>query len=150
MRLPISGLVVFAFAVSAALTPASADSPPPGSYQSTCTNVKAQKLLGGSGKSLTASCQKRDGKSIDAALALPCAGDIENKNGKLVCKPGPNPFAPPPGSYQQSCKNASMAGPILRASCKASDGGRVDTTINTLDCRGLDIAVKPNGKLKCK
>jgi hypothetical protein len=42
------------------------------------------------------------------------------------------------------------AGPILRASCKASDGSRVDTTINTLDCRGGDISVKPNGKLTCK
>ncbi|MGB6907102.1 MAG: hypothetical protein WBE04_08310, partial [Methyloceanibacter sp.] len=63
MRLPISGLVVFAFAVSAALTPATADSPPPGSYQGTCTNVQVKKLLGGSGKGLYASCQKRDGKS---------------------------------------------------------------------------------------
>jgi hypothetical protein len=24
------------------------------------------------------------------------------------------------------------------------------TTINTLDCRGRDISVKPNGKLACK
>ena len=63
---------------------------------------------------------------------------------------GPNPFAPPPGSYMAQCKNADMAGPILRASCKASDGSRVDTTINTLDCRGRDISVKPNGKLTCK
>jgi hypothetical protein len=48
------------------------------------------------------------------------------------------------------CKNADMAGPILRASCKASDGSRVNTTNNTLDCRGRDISVKPNGKLTCK
>jgi len=41
--------------------------------------VQVKKLLGGSGKGLYASCQKRDGKSIDAGLALPCAGDIENK-----------------------------------------------------------------------
>jgi hypothetical protein len=26
----------------------------------------------------------------------------------------------------------------------------LDTTINTLDCRGRDIGVKPNGKLTCK
>jgi len=83
-------------------------------------------------------------------LTLPCGGDIRNENGSLVCKSGPNPFAPPPGSYMAQCKNADMAGPILRASCKASDGSRVDTTINTLDCRGRDISVKPNGKLTCK
>src|SRR5215475_6060412 len=46
------------------------------------------------------------------------------------------------GSYMTQCKNANMAGPILRASCKASDGSRVDTTINMLDCRGRDIGVK--------
>ena len=63
---------------------------------------------------------------------------------------GPDPFAPPPGSYMAQCKNADMAGPILRALCKASDGSRVDTTINTLDCRGRDISVKPNSKLTCK
>ena len=57
------------------------------------------------------------------------------------------PVAPPPGRYMGQCKNADMAGPILRALCKASDGSRVDTTINTLDCRGRDISVKPNGKL---
>lgn len=148
MRLQALGLVLVA--VSAVLTPAAAESPPPGSYQSTCTNVKVQKLLGGPGKNLTASCQKRDGKSIDALLALPCAGDIENKNGKLVCKPGPNPFAPPPGSYRKHCKDVSMAGPILRAACKTSEGFRVNTSINTLECRGRDIKVKKDGQLKCK
>jgi hypothetical protein len=141
-------VVLFAVALSAAL-PAAAEGPP-GSYQGTCSNIKVQRLLGGSGKTLTASCVKRSGKPVDAALALPCSGDIANDNGKLVCKSGPNPFAPPPGSYMAQCKNANMAGPILRASCKASDGTRVDTTINTLDCRGHDIWVKPSGKLSCK
>jgi hypothetical protein len=148
MQLRIAGYLLFALAASAAL-PAAAEGPP-GSYQGTCTNVHVQKLLGGPGKNLTASCQKLNGKSVDAVLALPCDGDIANKNGKLVCTSHPNPFAPPPGTYVQSCKNASMAGPILRASCKAIDGSRIDTTINTLDCRGRDIGVKPNGKLTCK
>lgn len=112
--------------------------------------MQVQKLLGGPGKNLTASCQKQNGKSVDVVLALPCDGDIANKNGKLVCAFHPNPFAPPPGSYMQSCKNASMAGPVLRASCKAIDGSPIDTTINTLDGRGPDIGVKPNGKLTCK
>jgi CVNH domain len=149
MRLGYLSSMLFALAVSIAF-PAAAESPPPGSYQGTCTDAKVQKLLGGPGKNLTATCQKKSGKPVDAVLALPCAGDIANDNGRLVCKPGPNPFAPPPGSYLAQCKNANMAGPILRASCKANDGSRVDTTINTLDCRGRDIGVKPNGKLTCK
>jgi len=122
----------------------------PAAIRAPTPNIKVQKLLGGPGKNLTATCQKKSGKPVDAALALPCGGDIRNENGSLVCKSGPNPFAPPPGSYMAQCKNADMAGPILRASCKASDGSRVNTTINTLDCRGRDISVKPNGKLTCK
>ena len=53
MRLGSLSLVLFAVAVLVAL-PASAESPPPGSYQGTCTNIKVQKLLGGPGKNLTA------------------------------------------------------------------------------------------------
>ena len=142
MRLWSLSSILFAVAATIAL-PAAAESPPPGSYQGTCTNIKV-----GPGKNLTATCQKKSGKPVDAVLTLPCGGDIRNENGSLVCKSGPNPFAPPPGSYM--AKNADMAGPILRASCKASDGSRVDTTINTLDCRGRDISVKQNGKLTCK
>ena len=115
MRLWSLSSILFAVAVSIAL-PAAAESPPPGSYQGTCTNIKVQKLLGGPGKNLTATCQKKSGKPVDAVLALPCGGDIRNENGSLVCKSGPNPFAPPPGSYMAQCKNADMAGPILRAS----------------------------------
>ncbi|HUC03429.1 MAG TPA: CVNH domain-containing protein [Methyloceanibacter sp.] len=122
----------------------------PAAIRAPAPNIKVQKLLGGPGKNLTATCQKKSGKPVDAVLTLPCGGDIRNENGSLVCKSGPNPFAPPPGSYMAQCKNADMAGPILQASCKASDGSRVDTTINTLDCRGRDISVKPNGKLTCK
>jgi hypothetical protein len=84
-------------------------------------------------------------------LPLPCAGDIMNKNGDLVCKANrPNPYAPPPGSYVQSCKNATMAGPILSAACKDQTGNRVNTSINVLDCKGGDIAVNKNGKLVCR
>lgn len=69
MQLRIGGYLLFALAVSAAL-PAAAEGPP-GSYQGTCTNVHVQKLLGGPGKNLTASCQKQNGKSVDAVLVLP-------------------------------------------------------------------------------
>ena len=43
MRLGCLSSILFAVAVSIAL-PASAESPPPGSYQGTCTNIKVQKL----------------------------------------------------------------------------------------------------------
>lgn len=49
-------------------------------------------------------------RQVDALLAPPCNGDIANKNGKLVCKPGPNPFTAPPGSSMQKGKEVSIAG----------------------------------------
>ena len=121
MRLGCLSSILFAVAVSVAL-PASAESPPPGSYQGTCTNIKVQKLLGGPGKNLTATCQKKSGKPVDAVLALPCGGDIRNENGNLVCKSGPNPFAPPPGSYMAQCKNADMAGPTCGPHARRATG----------------------------
>ncbi len=131
--------------------PALAESPPPGSYQNSCVNPQVQKLLGGAAKNLIASCQKQNGKYVPAILPLPCAGDIMNKNGELVCKANkPNPYTPPPGSYMQSCKNAEMMGPILKAYCKDQNGNRVETTINVLDCKGRDISVNKNGKLVCR
>jgi CVNH domain-containing protein len=131
--------------------PALAEAPPPGSYQNSCVNALVQKLPGGPGKNLMASCQKQNGKYVGAMLPLPCVGDIMNKNGELVCKSGrPNPFAPPAGSYTQSCKNAMMMGPILKASCKDQSGNRVETSLNTLECKGRDISVNKNGKLVCR
>jgi hypothetical protein len=112
--------------------------------------VVVQKLPGGA-KGLMASCQKQNGKYVTAMVALPCAGDILNKNGELVCKPGhANPYTPPAGSYTASCKNAEMMGPILAAACSDQNGKRVKTSINTLDCKGRDIAVNKNGKLVCR
>jgi len=144
-----------AFAITALLMtnvawPAAAAEIPPGGYQNSCTNIQVQKLLGGSGRNLTASCQKKSGKYVDAILPLPCAGDIQNRNGKLICVPGDNPFGPPDGSYQTMCKNVSMAGPILRGRCRSAMSNiYVTTSINTLDCRGADIRVKPTGELAC-
>jgi hypothetical protein len=71
----------------------------PAAIRTPAPNIKVQKLLGGPGKNLTATCQKKSGKPVDAVLTLPCGGDIRNENGSLVCKSGPNPFAPPPGTY---------------------------------------------------
>lgn len=142
-------LLVAAFLMAGLVTVGVAATIPPGSYQGTCTNIQVQKLIGGPGQNLSASCQRKNGNYVDANLALPCTGDIENRNGKLACVAGDNPFAPPSGSYQTSCRNANMAGPILRATCQAPGGMPAETTINTLNCRGSDIRVNGKGKLTC-
>ena len=145
MRPWIAGLVLAAFVVA----PVAGQDAPPGSYQGTCSDIVVQKLLGGPGQNLQAQCEKHDGTPVEANLALPCEGDIRNENGVLVCHPGPNPFAPPPGSYQAKCRNTNTAGPILRGECMASDGSYVETAINVLDCKGADIDVNAEGQLAC-
>jgi hypothetical protein len=148
MQNRFAALSVLAGALLSA-APAHAEAPPPGSYQNSCVNAQVQKL--GPVRTLTASCQKQNGKSVTTVMPLPCAGDIMNKNGELVCKSGhANPYTPPAGSYTLSCKNAEMMGPILAAACSDQSGKRVKTSINTLDCKGRDIAVNKNGKLVCR
>jgi len=124
--------------------------PPPGSYQNSCVQVIVQPLLGGSGRTLEARCPDRNGRYVDAALGLPCRGDIQNRNGALQCVPGPNPFALPAGNYQAKCRNINLAGPILAASCSTIVGAVwVETSINTLNCKSRDIRVNARGKLVC-
>lgn len=144
MRAWMGGLVLATFMI-----PAGTQDAPPGSYQGTCSDIVVQNLLGGDGQNLAAQCQKHDGTPVEANLALPCDGDIRNEDGRLVCHPGPNPFAPPPGSYQARCRDTNTAGPILRGECMASDGAYVATTINVLDCKGADIGVSDAGQLTC-
>jgi hypothetical protein len=145
IRAWLAGVALAAFAI----VPVGAQDAPPGSYQGTCTDIAVQNLLGGDGQNLQAQCQKHDGTPVEANLALPCDGDIRNENGVLVCHPGPNPFAPPPGPYQSKCQNANTAGPILRGMCMASDGSYVETAINVLECHGAPIDVGSDGKLTC-
>jgi hypothetical protein len=54
----------------------------------------------------------------------------------------------PPGSYQNSCTNATMSGGVLSASCPGN-GTRYNSSINAGACRGGDIA-NINGRLQCR
>jgi hypothetical protein len=54
---------------------------------------------------------------------------------------------PPPGSYQQQCRNISMDGMYLHAWCRGSRGSG-ESTLNVRSC-GTDIGVDPDGGLIC-
>ena len=127
---------------------------PPGSYKDTCTNEVV------TGNTLKAKCKTMAGTMLDASLTLPCAGMVDNINGKLVCKPGPpgppKPTFPKPpatgaalpaGSYQQTCSDGKVAGTTLTAKCKTMAGGLVDSSL-ALPCNGA--IENNNGKLTCK
>jgi hypothetical protein len=148
---PAAAAAVLACAVAVTAPSAAAPlDPPPGSYQNTCVQIIVQPLLGGSGKTLQARCPNRHGRYVDATLALPCRGDIQNRNGALQCVRGADPFAPPPGSYQARCRDVRLAGPILSARCTTLVGAvTVETSIDTLGCRGRDIRVNALGRLAC-
>ncbi len=56
--------------------------------------------------------------------------------------------APPPGSYQQSCREIRMHGPTLTAVCRRANGrGEQVTALNIASCVG-DIG-NNNGHLQC-
>jgi hypothetical protein len=59
-------------------------------------------------------------------------------------------YSLPPGSYQQSCTNAQMNGSTLSASCTATNGQYINSSIDVRRCqsRGSDIANR-NGYLSC-
>jgi hypothetical protein len=130
------------------LQPASAaQNPPFGSYLLSCRNVQVQSLLGG-GTNIVASCRTNDGRYVQSTLPNTCTGDIANINGQLTCTAsGPN-NTPPSGSYQQSCNNIYMTGPILNANCLRRNGQVSQTTLNVLNCKGGDIS-NQDGQLTC-
>lgn len=149
------GLLTALAAASASLlfagaAQAQSQSIPSGSYRSSCADIRAQSV-GGGGRLLTARCQTSSGGWRNTSLRYEnCRGDIANNNGNLTCSQsgGGGWDRPPNGSYQQSCRNATMRGSTLSAQCQDSRGGWQSSSINVNDCRNRDIA-NINGRLSC-
>jgi hypothetical protein len=89
-----AALLLSFFLSAAAITPASAKqpvrsdtSPPKGSYQKTCKNIRLER----DGRVLSALCRKWIGGDHymweETSLWLPCNKDIENRDGLLFCGP---------------------------------------------------------------
>ena len=85
---------------------------------------------------------------LQSTLPNTCTGDIANINGQLTCSAGGPSNTPPSGSYQQSCNNIYMTGPILNANCLRRNGQISQTTLNVLNCKGGDIS-NQDGQLTC-
>jgi hypothetical protein len=80
-------------------------SPPPGSYQQSCREIRMQ------GTTLTAVCQRAKGRGnqLTALNVARCVGDIGNNDGQLQCTGG-QPAAPPPVPPRQGAA-PSYGGP---------------------------------------
>jgi hypothetical protein len=151
---------------------ASAGGMPAGSWQRSCRGPHVSESV------LTANCQRRDGAYRYSALDLSSCegGPVGNDNGRLVCESasqgggnatqgnappanagqddGGNANAGgapalPPGSWQQSCTSAKMAGSLLTASCQRSDGGSRFSAVDVGTCPGGRVG-NFEGSLACE
>jgi uncharacterized repeat protein (TIGR02543 family) len=115
---------------------------PAGSYAQSCSNAQV------AGNVLRARCRTMSGAVVDTTLNLPCAGSIDNINGKLTCTGAPAAGVPP-GSYLQSCGNARVQDGTLNADCRRANqtvaqaslrlpctGGKIDNLNGVLTCVG--------------
>jgi hypothetical protein len=140
------GLVLASSLVAAPLVPAIAQAGPPGSYQQSCRNIFVR------GNTLAATCTAANGQLIRSRLNLASCqnGDIANNNGNLQCNGGGGYNGQlPGGSYQMSCGNEHMRGPLLTATCPSTNGTRITSTVNVNRCRRDTDIANINGRLEC-
>ena len=141
---------------------------PTGSYQSSCTGAAI------SGARLTASCTDSSGTSVSTsiryAVCTNTGADIANINGRLMCARNGHYYGhgrgrmyrgrggryamiragvPPTGSYQASCRNASMNGSTLIATCTNNGGQSITSYLDISQCRSTDEIGNIDGQLRC-
>ncbi len=115
---------------------------PHGDYKNSCRDINVI------GDVLEAECQRKDGKWEDTHLYYKsCDGSISNDDGDLVCDKDQHAKWDPPGSYQQSCKDASVEKDELEAQCKGKDGSWNWSSLNFKKC--YDDISNDDGKLVC-
>ncbi len=127
--------------------------PPQGSYLQSCRDATFD------GRYLSAACRDRRGRYEVSRLdvrACDRGDDIINRDGELSCEDRrgdddghdqDDNTRLPRGSYQQTCRNASIDRDMLRAECQDHNGNWRRTGLNVDNCRN-DIA-NDNGELRC-
>ena len=135
--------LVFGFTLASSVI-ASAQYFPPGSYQLSCRNITM------SGPHLSASCTDPRGNYRFSRINVVHCGNagIANINGQLRCGTGGGANVLPPGSYQASCIEVSMRGPIVSARCTSPNGSRVFSSHDVRRCGGGNVRNR-NGYLAC-
>ncbi len=113
---------------------------PAGSYAQSCSGIQV------AGNVLRAKCRTMLGAMVDTQLNLPCAGSIDNINGKLICTGAPAAGVPA-GSYLQSCGDARVQNNVLYANCRRANQTVAQATL-PLPCSSGKID-NLNGVLTC-
>jgi len=151
MRALIRGIIFTLAVYAGAMSPAFAQSLPPGSYLDSCTQPRVD---GGWGSrydgTLRADCPDTRNRYRSSSISADCNGDIANDNGQLRCMRygSQGGGALPAGSYRLSCYGAPVNGASLSATCMDANNNRRASSINPGSCRGGDIA-NLNGRLSC-
>jgi hypothetical protein len=122
---------------------------PQGSYLQSCRNISKQ------GHFLSATCTPPRGGPLNSSLDLRRCGRgalVANNNGYLNC--GASGGAGwngrlPQGSYESSCTNIAMSGPVLSAACSAPNGQAVQSSLDTSRCQWNSGIKNTNGRLDC-
>lgn len=116
---------------------------PPGSYTESCREMRVDHDR----RELEAECRRLDGRWRHTTLDLrQCDRGIVNNGGRLEC-PRQELTRLPPGSYRESCRDASLDGRRLSARCRRKNGEWRDTQLDTRTCRSP--ISNDDGRLTC-
>lgn len=138
---------------------------PSGSYLRSCNAVRDE----GRGQ-MSAQCRSVNGRYRYSSLDYRgCRGDIGNNDGQLFCtggRPGDGPGNGwsggdrpgrgggdnggrlPGGTWQRTCRNIDMRGPVVIAQCQGVGGRWYDTRFDARSCRSDRLANR-DGRLGC-
>ncbi len=151
VRIMTMAATLFAAFVVALPEDAAAQNLPGGSWSQSCRNAQLR------GDQLYAQCRGRDGNWHNTRIDIDrCGrgGTLANNNGELVCeRMGQGAGNLPPGSWNQSCRNARMEGrdgDTLRAECRTRDGRWIQTRLDTDRCGRSRAVANNNGQLVCE
>jgi hypothetical protein len=117
---------------------------PRGSWRASCRDASK------SGGTLYAQCDDGNGGWHSTTLDMDdCPSRLAgNARGNLYCEGGLNGGALPSGSWRSSCKDASMSGSMLSASCDTGSGSWHSTSLDTSLCLNSSIG-NSGGNLYC-
>lgn len=129
---------------------------PGGSWSESCWDANTSR------GQLTATCRDDRGRSRNTSASLGGCDEFENQNGNLVCASyggngrgdgngngygrGGNQDRLPAGAWDASCRDASVRGDTLYATCQTTQGRFRDSSLNLRGCSNVE---NNDGRLVC-
>jgi hypothetical protein len=121
----------------------------PGDWDESCREAELR------GNVLFATCRTTGGDWRRSSIRFTdCPGNrVRNENGWLVCAQwggwGESDWRRVPGSWDESCRDASLRGGVLTATCRTTSGRWERSSIAFRDCPGERVR-NDDGRLVCE